>query len=225
MTSSMNYESEQQAQMPQSVVEDIDQYLEDGMPVIDLDNKTVGNVKMYSTAAGYLMVGTGAFEEKDRYIPFRLIRSIDPHDIFLAATKETLDADYTQPPQTRTVVETRLVASPGGGLSPQTREVQVLQSGYNNVPVELNSVDPGSVADQLAVGMVVYDASGKRLGDITQYDTSRSLMVVEKGLVRPRALFVPFSVIKDIDMGTFTVDLSVPEDTLLKEHSMLSTNG
>jgi ribosomal 30S subunit maturation factor RimM len=228
MTGSMNDESDQKAQkarMPQSVVEDIDQYLEDGMPVVDLNNNKVGNVKMYSTAAGYLMVGTGAFEQEDRYIPFRLIRSIDPHNIFVAATKETLDADYTQPPQTRTEVETRLVAGPGGSLSPQTREVQVLQSGYNNAPVELNAVDLGGVADRLAVGMVVYDASGKRLGDITQYDTSRSLMVVEKGLVRPRALFVPFNAIKDIDIDTFTVDLSVSEDTLLQEHSILSTKG
>ena len=85
----MHQESAEQAiPMPQTVVEDIDRYLEDGMPIYDLNNEKVGNVKMYSTAAGYLMVGTGAFEQKDLYIPFRLISAIDPHDIFVSAPKE-----------------------------------------------------------------------------------------------------------------------------------------
>jgi ribosomal 30S subunit maturation factor RimM len=225
MSNAMNQESEQQkAPMPQTVVENIDSYLVDGMSVYDVNSEKVGDVKMYSTAAGYLMVSTGAFEQEDLYIPFRLIRSIDPLDIFVSATKTTLEAQYTQPPQTHTVVETRLVSGPQGSMTSRTREVQVLQSGYDNALIELNAVDVGSVADRLAVGMVVYDATRKRLGDITQYDTTRSLMVVEKGLLKPRAVFVPFSAIKTIDLGTSCVYLSLAEDTLLKEHAILPTN-
>jgi ribosomal 30S subunit maturation factor RimM len=221
----MNHETEHQTPLQQTVIEDIDQYLVDGLPVYDLNDEKIGDVKMYSTAAGYLMVGYDAFEHKDVYIPFRLIRSIDPRDIFVSATKETIEAKYTQPPETHTVVETRLVPGPHGGMTSEVREVQVLQSGYDGAPAELNAIDVGSVADRLAVSMVVYDANGKRLGDITQYDTARSLMVVEKGLLRPRAVFVPFSAIKDIDIDTSTVDLTLAEDTLLKEHAMLPTNG
>ncbi len=221
MTSSMNHDADPR----QTIVEDIDAYLEDGMPVFDENTEKVGDVKMYSAAAGYLMVGTGVFNEQDLYIPFRLILSIGPHDIFLAASKETLAEQYTQPPQARTIVETRLVAGRGGSMSPQTREVQVLPSGYDGGLVEVNAVPLSSVTDRLAVGMVVYDATGKRLGDITEYDTSRSLMVVEKGIFKPRAVFVPFSAITDIDMGMFTVYLSIPEDALLKEHSMFPSNG
>jgi ribosomal 30S subunit maturation factor RimM len=221
----MHDESVQPSSIYQTVVEDIDTYLVDGMPVYDQNNEKVGDVKMYSTAAGYMMVETGPFERQALYLPFRIIRSIDLHEIFVSGSKLTLGQQYTQPPETHTVVETRLVPGPQGSMTSQTREVQVLQSGYDSAPVKLNDVDVGSVADQLAVGMVVYDATGKRLGDITQYDTSRSLMVVEKGLVKPRALFVPYSAIKTISPGTGTVYLSLPEDTLLKEHAMLPTNG
>ena len=201
--------------MQQALVHDIDACLEEGMPVFDLNNEKVGHVKMYSTAAGYLMVGSGVLEEKDLYIPFRLIRSIDPNDIYVSATTAALEAQYAEPPQARTVVETRLVVGPGGAMSPQTREVQVLPSGYDDTPVKLNVVDLGSVAGRLAIGMSVYDANGKRIGDITEYDVSRTLMVVEKGIFNPRDVVVPFSAIRDIDMGSFTVHLSVSGDSLL----------
>jgi hypothetical protein len=111
--------------MQRALVEDIDARLEDGMLVFDLNNEKVGNVKMYSTAAGYLVVGSGALEERDLYLPFRLIRSIDPDAIYISATSATLEAQYAERPRTHTVVETRLVAGPGGNTSPQTREVQV----------------------------------------------------------------------------------------------------
>jgi ribosomal 30S subunit maturation factor RimM len=226
MTNPSNQQtSSQHAGQQQIVVENIDQYLEDGMPVLDMNGERVGDVKMYSTAAGYLMVGTGAFEDKNLYIPFRLIRNIDPHDLFLLAAKDTLAAQYTQPPTLKTVVETRLVPGPHGTMTQQAREVQMVQSGYDGQPAELDSVDVGSIADRLAVGMAVYDVEGTRLGDITQYDTSRSLLVVEKGIFKPRVLFVPFSAIQSIDRDTLTVYLSLPQDVLVKEHAMLPADA
>ena len=96
----------------QTLVENIDLNLADGMPVYDSNGDQVGDVKMYSTTAGYLMVGHGAFNlanQQDLYIPFRLIRSIDPHDLFLTEPKETLFANYTQPPKISTLSEQRLV--------------------------------------------------------------------------------------------------------------------
>jgi ribosomal 30S subunit maturation factor RimM len=201
--------------MRQALIQDIDARLEDGMAVFDLNNEKIGDVKMYSTAAGYLMVGSGVLEERDLYLPFRLIRTITPDAIFMSATRATIEAQYSERPQARTIVETRLAAGPGGNMTPQTREVQVLPSGYDNTPLELNAVEVNSVADRLAVGMVVYDVDGKRLGDIIQYDDSRARMVVEKGIFKPRDLVVPFSAIEDIDMDSFKVHLSVGEDSLL----------
>lgn len=220
MTSPSNQTNERQ-----TVVENIDQYLADGRPVFDKNGEKVGEVKMYSTAAGYLVVGSGAFSRKDLYIPFRLIRNIDPHDVFLSEAKDTLASQYTQPPQIDTVSETRLVPGPHGTMTPQTRQVQMVHSGYDAQPAAINTVDAEKVAKQLALGMAVYDVTGARLGDITQYDIPRSLLVVEQGAFNPRVLFVPFSAIKRVDRDTLSVLLSLPKDTLLKQHAMLPSNG
>jgi hypothetical protein len=221
---SVTSSSNQQAAHQQAIVQNIDQFLVEGMPVFDLNDERVGDVKMYSTAAGYLMVGSGSVGQKDLYIPFRLIRSIDPNAIYLSTAKDVLAAQYRQPPTISTVVENRLVPGPHGAMTQQTREVQMVQSGYDGIQVALDHSDVGSVADRLSVGMAVYDADGVRLGDVTQYDTPRNLMVVEKGIFKPTVLFVPFSAIKSIDRDTLSVYLSLPRDAVLKEHAMLPTD-
>jgi sporulation protein YlmC with PRC-barrel domain len=209
----------------QTLVEDIDLTLADGMPVYDLNGDKVGDVTMYSTTAGYLMVGHGAFDQQDLYVPFRLIRSIDPNDLFLSAPKETLIATYTQPPTISTVSEERLVMGPTGALTAQKRDVQMVQSGYDGLAATTNSVDVQDVTDRLAVGMAVYDVNGERLGDVSQYDIPRRLLVVEKGIFHPRVLFVPFSAIQSVNREDLTVSLNLPRDSIVKEHAMLPANA
>jgi hypothetical protein len=216
------------ANTPQTLVENIDLNLADGMPVYDSDGDNVGAVKMYSTTAGYLMVGHGAFNlanQQDLYIPFRLIRSIDPHDLFLSEPKETLLANYTQPPKISTLSEQRLVIGPSGALISEKRDVQRVQSGYDGLPATTNSVDVQNVTDRLAVGMAVYDSEGERLGDINQYDVPRRLLVVEKGIFHPRVLFVPFSAIDSVNREDLTIYLNLPRDVVVKEHAMLPSDA
>ncbi len=69
--------------------------------------------------------------------------------------------------------------------------------------------------------MVVCDVTGERLGDLTQYGVSRQLLMVEQGVLRPRAPVVPFSAIAHIQHGVFTVYLSMPADGRLKEQALL----
>ena len=209
----------------QTLVENIDLNLADGMPVYDSNGDRVGDVKMYSTTAGYLMVGHGAFNQQDLYIPFRLIRSIDPHDLFLSEPKDTLIATYTQPPTISTVSEQRLVIGPTGALMSEQRDVQRVESGYDGLPATTNSVDVQDVADRLAVGMAVYDVEGERLGDISQYDVPRRLLVVEKGIFHPRVLFVPFSAIQSVNREDLIIYLNLPRDVVVKEHAMLPANA
>jgi sporulation protein YlmC with PRC-barrel domain len=213
------------ANTPQTLVENIDLNLADGMPVYDSNGDKVGDVKMYSTTAGYLMVGHGAFNQQDLYIPFRLIRSIDPHDLFLSETKDTLLANYTQPPAISTLSEQRLVVGPGGALISELRDVQMVQSGYDGLPATTNSVDVQGVTDRLAVGMAVYDSEGERLGDVSQYDVPRRLLVVEKGIFRPQVLYVPFSAIESVNREELTIYLNLPRDLVVKEHAMLPANA
>jgi ribosomal 30S subunit maturation factor RimM len=209
----------------QTVVERIDLYLTDDMPVYDSNGEEIGHVKMFSTVAGYLIVGHGPFEKDNLYIPFRLIQSIDPRELFLSEPKQTVVAGYTTPPQISTFTEQRLVRTAEGGVKSESRQVQMVRSGYDGLPARINSVDSADTAHRLAVGMAVYDASGARLGDVSQYDTARSLISVESGIFRPHVLFVPFSAIQSIDGDAFTVRLSLPRDVIVKEHAMLPVDA
>jgi hypothetical protein len=219
-----NAETLRQADLPGStVVESIDKYLKDGMPVFDENGKKVGDVRMHSSTAGYLMVNAEALTNKNLYIPFRLIRTIDEREISLSAPKDALDAQYTQPPRMHTVVQTQLVAGPGGSMVPQTRQVQMLESGYDTtMNAELNSASVGDVASRLAVGMAVYDVDGVHLGNITQYETEQGLLVITKGIFKPTAVVIPFSDIASFSEDGLSVYLSLAEDTIMKEHQTLS---
>lgn len=208
---------------PHSLVANIDQYLSDGMAVFDLNGVRVGSVKMYSTAAGYLMLESGPFGETNLYIPFRLIRTIDPGEIYLTEGKDTLAAKYQQPPTITTVSETRMVTGPDGAMTPQTVQVQTVQSGYDAKLTPVTRVNVGAIGQQLAIGMAVYDIEGKHVGDITQYDIPRGLMAVESGIFNPRVLFVPFSAIQSVDRNFLSVYLSLPKDALVKQYAMLPT--
>jgi ribosomal 30S subunit maturation factor RimM len=211
----------QQSGQDHTVVENIDQYLVDGMLVNDSNGEQVGTVKMFSTVAGYLMVGSGPFGATNLYIPFRLIRTIDPHEVYLNTTKYTLEAQYAEPPKITNVNETRLVFGPQGSMRTQTSQTQMVQSGYDAEQISVSTTDLGAMAQRLAIGMTVYDADGVRLGEITQYDTPRGLMVVESGIFKPRVLFVPFGAIQSADRETLTVYLTLPKDVIVKEHAML----
>jgi ribosomal 30S subunit maturation factor RimM len=221
MSNPTTHPTTQQSGQEHTIVENIDQYLVDGIPVYDAGGERVGKVKMYSAIAGYLMVDQGSISATNLYIPFRLIRSIDPHELYLSVSKDILAAQYTQPPKITTVSETRLAVGPQGALTTQKSQVQMVQSGYDAKQMTVSSVDVVAMAKRLAVGMTVYDATGARLGEITQYDAPRSLMVVESGIFKPRVLFVPFSAIKSADRDSLTVYLTLPKDVIVKEYAML----
>jgi ribosomal 30S subunit maturation factor RimM len=221
----MSNPTAQQSGQAHTIVENIDQYLVDGMPVYDDNGDRVGDVKMFSVVAGYLMVGEGPFGATNLYIPFRLIRSIDPHELYLSVSKQTFETQYTEPPKITTVSETRLVFGPQGAMTTQTSQVQMVQSGYDGTQMAVSSADVGAIAQKLAIGMTVYDAEGVRLGEITQYDTTRGLLVVERGVFKPRVLFVPFSAIQSADRESLTVYLSLPKDVVVKEHAMLPADA
>lgn len=82
----------------QTVVEDIDQYLQVGMSVFDSYGDGVGTVTTYSSDDGYLTVNPGTTGGQSLYVPFRLIRNIDPREVYLTVSSDTLAAQYTRPP-------------------------------------------------------------------------------------------------------------------------------
>jgi hypothetical protein len=148
----MSNPTAQQSGQAHTIVESIDQYLVDGMLVNDSNGERVGTVKMFSTVAGYLMVGSEPFGTPNLYIPFRLIRTIDPHELYLSTSKATLEAQYTEPPKITNVNETRLVFGPQGSMTTQTSQVQMVQSGYDAEQISVSATD--LVHDQLALSRI-----------------------------------------------------------------------
>lgn len=224
MTNSMDQASQHRAQsqgVSRDVLQGIDEFLEDGLLVFDVNGERIGGVKMYSTSAGYLFVGSGALGQKDLYIPFRLIHRIDQQGIALSEPKDTLTAWYTEPPATHTIVEQRFEPGPHRDMMPQVYEEQVVQSGYDGSLTAVGSIELGSITERLSVGLAVYDVDGVRLGDITQYDADRGLLMVEKGIFKPTVLIVPVSSISRIDRDALSVYLSLPKADFLKEQTRL----
>lgn len=208
-----------------TVLHDIDKFLEDGLLVYDVNGEQVGGVKSYSTASGYLMVGSGALGLRDLYIPFRLIRTIDPQGIALSEPSDTLVASYAKLPAIHTIVENRFVTGPHRDRPPQAYEERVVQSGYDGTQTVVDSLELSSITERLSVGLAVYDADGVRLGDTTQYDVSRGLLVVEKGIFKPAVLLVPFSAIKAIDEDAFSVSLTLPRGALMQDQATLRSKS
>ncbi|MGZ3599137.1 MAG: hypothetical protein ACXWQR_01510 [Ktedonobacterales bacterium] len=231
MTNSMDQASQHGAQpqgVSREVLQGIDEFLEDGLLVFDVNGERVGGVKMYSTSAGYLFVGAGALDNQDLYIPFRIIQRIDPRGIALAEPKDVLVARYAEPPAIHTMVEQRVAPGPGRDKLPQAfevQEVQEVQSGYDGAPTAVDSVELDNIAERLSVGLAVYDIDGVRLGDISQYDTERGLLTVEKGIFKPTILLVPFSTIKAIDRNALSVYLTLPKAALAQDQATLRSTS
>ena len=61
-----------------------------GLKVYDVNGETVGTVDVVDREAGIMRVATNPFVEEELVIPFALIQSIDPREIFLACVKEAL---------------------------------------------------------------------------------------------------------------------------------------
>src|SRR5262249_48818269 len=104
----------------------------------------------------------------------------------------------------------------------RSREAPVVQSGYDAEPTAVDGVDVQSIATCLAAGMAVYDAQGKRLGNVTHYDVPRKLVMVEGGIFHLRVLCVPFSAVTRINPDTRSVSLALSKEVVLKERKTLS---
>jgi hypothetical protein len=61
-----------------------------GLKVYDVNGEMVGTVDLVDGEAGVMQVATNPFVEEELIIPFALIQSIDPREIFLGCPKDAL---------------------------------------------------------------------------------------------------------------------------------------
>jgi hypothetical protein len=68
-----------------------------GLKVYDVNGETVGTVDVVDREAGVMRVATNPFVEEELVIPFALIQSIDPREIFLGCLKDALRPNGANP--------------------------------------------------------------------------------------------------------------------------------
>jgi hypothetical protein len=113
------------------ILEDVRRQMALDLQVYDLDGTKVGTIVQYDTDAGWMMVQQVVFTEKDLYIPFSTITSIDPREVYVSLPKDVLKRDYSSPPARTTVVEE--TAEPGvaetTALTTRTHEMAPREGG------------------------------------------------------------------------------------------------
>ena len=67
----------------------------------------------------------------------------------------------------------------------------------------------------IAPGKTVYDASGDKIGMVRQYDPQADCLVVEKGFLFTKDIYIPGSAIQSSDANGVRITLTKDE---LKEH-------
>jgi hypothetical protein len=191
------------------ILEDVARQMTTNLDVYDVDGHKVGKVVQYDTAAGWMMVEHGMFNEKDLYIPFSVITNIDQREVYVSATKDVLQRDYSSPPARTTVVETE----DDLGVV-ETTAVTAEPSGYDGAPVMVERTRVDDFRRKITPHMHVYAATGEEIGQVKRYDPVTGWMLVEKGVFTRRDLYVPVTVVDAVDPEAKTVYLNVSTNDL-----------
>lgn len=195
----------------QMVNENIDSLLRVRQSVYDGNGKKVGAVKQFDLTAGYMQVHHGGPEPRTFYVPFRLIATIDPRQIYLTVDENALITYYSVLPASLATLEEWTNWRTGES---ETIVGHRMQSGYSGEPVVAFQQTYTALASQLKAGMDVQDVEGARLGALRQFDSRLGWMLVVKGGIEGDVLIVPFSAIARVETADYAVHLLIPEERL-----------
>lgn len=191
----------------QVIVENIDTLMQVHTPVYDTYGQKVGEVKRFDLTAGYMVVEEGRLARRELYIPFHLMQSITPHEIYLNVSKDALTDAYLLPPAARTRVEEQIDPETGRSEVVLTHE---LRSGYDGRPVQIAPVPLDDLTRTPSVGMTVLDADDAYVGEVIRIDTTRGLLTVRGSLGDEAVRTVPFSMVAHVNADLGVVTLLVP---------------
>src|SRR5260370_33377412 len=100
--------------MDRTISEDVGRAVKVGLTVFAGDGSKIGYVDETDRTHGWVVVRTGAFDQKRLWVPYRLVRSVDDREIFLTMLKGAVEAEVKSPPARNTKVaekEGRTVAT------------------------------------------------------------------------------------------------------------------
>jgi hypothetical protein len=178
------------ANLEGTVTEDIIDTISVGQKVYDSDDRQCGTVDWVDLEHGYVLVAPNPVSVKEYFIPFHLITSIDPHELYVSVDKDELHRDYSRPP-----ARTTSVANVDGAEIATTTE----PDGYGGAPIVADRVRVDELKRLIAVGDRVYTSDLIELGTIKRYDPVTGWMLVERGPRFARLnLMVPVTIVADV---------------------------
>jgi hypothetical protein len=175
--------------------------LSEGMDVIDVEEKHVGNVVGYNNALGYFET-RGTFSGP-RYIPFWAIESFGPERVHLNVARSVVSEVYRHMPSV-TPELSREGKLTGGGT---------VQSGITGRAVPLDADALRVVRERIRIGTSVIDADDKEVGTIEAYDSDSGYMRIEKDGLAPKEIFLPVTSVAFLDDQG--IHLSDARDTII----------
>jgi len=188
------------------ITEDIETAIKPGLTVFDGEGAKVGTVDMIDRITGYFMVHESPLSESDLSIPFRLITSIDPREIFVSRTKSQLQHEFSNPPPTATKVK-----RVGG----REMAVTTQPSGYDGLPVVIDRTDVDEVKSRITVGDQVFTSDMAMVGTVKEYDPLTGWMTIARGLPSARKeLMIPAALVESVDRDCQEVFLIRSQDEL-----------
>src|SRR5260370_34712625 len=166
--------------MDRTISEDLGRAVKVGLTVFDSDGSRLGYVDETDKTHGWMVVRTGAFDQKKLWVPYRLVRSVDAREIFLTMLKGAVEAEFKSPP-----ARTTTVAEKEGRTVATTTE----PSGFDREPVVTSEADLGQIKNRLAVGQQVWTSDDVAVGSIKDFDSDGRYIVLEAGDLSPRPHF------------------------------------
>jgi hypothetical protein len=187
--------------MDKTISEDVGRAVKVGLTVFDDDGSTIGYVDETDKTHGWMVVRTGALDQKKLWVPYRLVRSVDDREIFLTMLKGAVEAEFKSPPARNT----RLAEKEG-----RTVAITTEPSGFDREPVVTSEIDLGQIKNRLAVGQQVWTSDDVAVGRIKDFDSQGRYIVLEAGhLSIKHDLLVPIALVADVDREAAEATLAV----------------
>src|SRR5260370_3320816 len=184
--------------MDRTISEDVGRAVKGGLTVFAGDGSKIGYVDETDKTHGWMVVRTGVFDQKTLWVRYRLVRSVDDREIFLAVLKGAVETELKSPPPRNTSVaekEGRTVAT------------TIEQSGFDRQPVVTSEVDLGNIKNRLAVGQQVWTSDDEAVASIKDFDREGRYIVLEAGhLSIQHDLVIPSSPGRDRDREAAEAD-------------------
>jgi hypothetical protein len=174
-----------------STISEAIERLDNGLKVYDSNGDKVGRVYQYVPGSDWIVVEKGAFSTNDLYVPVTAIDYLDGDGVHLRVTKEVLKDAFVVRPSNVTI---DMATGPAGSVV-----VDTVASDDDGSRVIVDGTTISVAIERLGQGPKVYDLNGKEIGRVYQYDPASGWMVVEKGKLFPKDLYVPVTAVEYLD--------------------------